>query len=89
MRTISSFFNGETYEGWINLDELKWENAGKHDLLIAGHMINKPELLFDKIEDDEISRQIDKLLATKKANEEADAKTIPEKNLLLSMIFPE
>ena len=63
----------------INSDELKWENAGKHDILVEGHLINKPELLFDKIEDDEISRQIDKLLATKKENERADTKTTPGK----------
>jgi len=37
-------------------------------------------LLFDKIEDEEITRQIDKLLATKKANEAADAKTVPGKD---------
>ena len=42
-------------------------------------MINKPGLLFEKIEDEEITSQIDKLLATKKANEAAGAKTIPAK----------
>jgi methionyl-tRNA synthetase len=64
----------------INLDELKWENAGKPDLLAPGHIINKPELLFEKIEDDAITRQVDKLLATKKANEETGSKTIPGKD---------
>ncbi len=39
----------------------------------------KPELLFEKIEDEEITRQIDKLLATKKANETTSAKTTPGK----------
>ena len=42
-------------------------------------MINKPGLLFEKIEDEEITSQIDKLLATKKANEAAGAKTVPGK----------
>ena len=51
------------------------------DLLVPGHVINKPELLFEKIEDEEITRQIDKLLATKKANEESVQKPRPEKNL--------
>ena len=36
-------------------------------------------MLFEKIEDEEITRQIDKLLATKKANEAAGAKTVPGK----------
>jgi methionyl-tRNA synthetase len=64
----------------INLDELKWENAGKPDLLAPGHMINKPELLFEKIEDDAITRQVDKLLATKRANEVSGSKTVPGKD---------
>jgi methionyl-tRNA synthetase len=65
--------------GWLNFDELKWSSAGNQDLLKAGHLINKPGLLFDKIEDEEIARQINKLLATKKANEAAGAITVPGK----------
>jgi len=72
-------FSMEKLRKLINLNELKWENAGKSDLLMPGHLINKPELLFEKIEDDEITRQIDKLLATKKANEESTAITTPSK----------
>jgi methionyl-tRNA synthetase len=67
---------------FIDLDSLIWENAGKSDLLLPGHQINKAELLFDKIEDEEITRQVNKLLATKKANEETGAKTIPGKDLV-------
>jgi methionyl-tRNA synthetase len=63
----------------INLNELKWENAGEQNLLPPGHMINKAQLLFDKIEDEEITRQINKLLATKKTNEENSSKTTPGK----------
>jgi methionyl-tRNA synthetase len=63
----------------INFSELKWENAAKSDLLYPGHLVNKPELLFEKIEDEEIGRQVDKLLATKKSNEQKDAKTTPGK----------
>jgi methionyl-tRNA synthetase len=66
----------------INFSELKWENAAKSDLLSPGHLINKPELLFEKIEDEEIGRQVDKLLATKKLNEQKDAKTTPGKELV-------
>ena len=72
-------FSMEKLRKLINLNELKWENAGKLDLLIPGHIINKPELLFEKIEDDEITRQINRLLATKKANEESAAITTPGK----------
>jgi methionyl-tRNA synthetase len=64
----------------INLAGLKWETAGKIDILLPGHVINKPGLLFEKIEDEEITKQIDRLLATKKANEESGSKTVPSKD---------
>lgn len=72
-------FSMDKLRGWLNFNDLKWSNAGKSDLLETGHSINKPGLLFDKIEDEEITRQIDKLLATKKANESASTKTVPGK----------
>ena len=73
-------FSMEKLRGWINFSEKRWSKAGGTDLLLAGHIINKPGLLFKKIEDDEITRQIDKLLATKKANEAAGAKTVASKD---------
>ena len=58
----------------LNLDEsfLKWENAGRLDLLPEGHQLNKPELLFPKVEDAEIEKQIQKLLNSKKLNTPPD-----------------
>ena len=72
-------FSMEKLRGWINFSEHDWTRAGDTDLLAGGHMINKPGLLFEKIEDEEITRQIDKLLATKKANTAATSKTTPGK----------
>ncbi len=72
-------FSMSKLRGWINLGNSKWENAGNTDILLPGHKINKPELLFEKIEDEAINKQIDKLLSTKKANEAASAKTAPAK----------
>ena len=72
-------FSMEKLRGWINFSEKNWSKAGNSDLLTTGHLINKPGLLFEKIEDEEITRQIDKLMATKKANEAATAKTVPGK----------
>ena len=46
----------------------------------AGHKIGKAELLFEKIEDEAISRQVEKLMLTKKANEAASAKILPAKD---------
>jgi methionyl-tRNA synthetase len=75
-------FSMEKLRGWINFNEVRWNEAGNTDLLKTGHSINKPGLLFDKIEDDVIARQIDRLLSTKKANEAAEAKTVPGKEAI-------
>jgi methionyl-tRNA synthetase len=53
--------------------------SSKNALLPAGHQINKAELLFSKIEDDHIQKQLDKLEASKKANEAENAVVDPEK----------
>jgi methionyl-tRNA synthetase len=66
--------------GWLNFDQMTWKDGGRTDLLAPGHLIMKPELLFEKIEDEEVTRKVDKLLATKKSNEAAAAKTTPSKN---------
>ena len=43
---------------------------GATDLLPEGHQLGNPELLFEKIEDEVIQAQLDKLAAIKKLNEE-------------------
>jgi methionyl-tRNA synthetase len=53
----------------MNTNTLKWSDLGSADLLEAGHPLNQPELLFEKIEDEEIEKQIQKLQDSKKANE--------------------
>ncbi len=40
---------------------LDWENAGKMNLLSVGYSLRAPELLFRKIEDEEVQQQIEKL----------------------------
>ncbi len=49
-------------------EKFGWEELGSMELVAAGHTIGKPELLFEKIEDDVIQKQLDKLQATKEAN---------------------
>jgi len=73
-------FSMEKLRGWVNIGKVSWSDAGKTDLLAEGHKINRPGLLFDKIEDEEIAKQIEKLMATKKANETALIKSIPSKD---------
>ena len=52
---------------------------GSTDLLEAGHQLGEPALLFEKIEDATIQQQLDKLEATKKANEAAAYQAAPIK----------
>ncbi len=55
----------------LDAESLTWENISTHETLLpANHKIGKAELLFSKIEDDEIQKQIDKLEATKIENTE-------------------
>ncbi|KAB8155891.1 methionine--tRNA ligase [Kordia sp. TARA_039_SRF] len=59
---------------------LSWSDISTKDILIpTHHTINKAELLFAKIDDKEIQAQLDKLEATKKANEAANKQPAPQK----------
>ncbi len=65
-------FTSDKLKGILNIDEnLSWEDITTKDVLLPGtHQINKAELLFSKIEDKTIEAQIEKLQATKLANEQ-------------------
>ena len=52
----------------INQPNLNWAFLGNVDLLEAGHSLNQPELLFEKIEDEAIEKQVFKLQESKKSN---------------------
>ncbi|RSK39671.1 methionine--tRNA ligase [Mangrovimonas spongiae] len=61
--------------------ESSWNDIStKEELLSAGHHIGKAELLFSKIEDTAIQTQLDKLEASKKANEAANKSVEPQKD---------
>ena len=55
----------------LDLEKSDWERLGAMDLVPAGHTIAEPELLFEKIDDETIRKQIDKLEA-RKAEKEAE-----------------
>ena len=63
--------------GMLRMEAFDWESLGHIDLLPAGHQLEKPELLFEKIEDEVIQAQVQRLLDIKKANEEASYKAEP------------
>jgi methionyl-tRNA synthetase len=62
---------------------LNWNTVAEtSDLIATGHQIGEAELLFSKIEDEEIQKQIDKLEATKTANIAENKKAEPQKDLI-------
>ena len=72
-------FSSEKLRKMINMPNFEWTQLGSTDLLKAGTQLGEPELLFEKIEDEIIERQLQKLADTKKANEEASYQAAPIK----------
>ena len=60
-------------------EKFGWERLGAMDLLAEGHHIGEPSLLFEKIEDDVIQKQLDRLAEIKKQNMAAEVKAEPQK----------
>ena len=61
-------FTAKRIREMLNITDTNWETIGDCNLLKFGDKINKPVLLFSKIEDKEVEAQVNKLLETKKAN---------------------
>ena len=72
-------FSSEKLRKMINMPTFEWSQLGSTDLLKAGDQLAEPELLFEKIDDETIEKQLQKLEDTKKANEEASYKAEPIK----------
>ena len=66
-------FSAEKMLKMLAVDKFGWEQLGSMELLAAGHAIGDAELLFEKIEDDVIQAQLDKLEASRKAKLAAEA----------------
>ncbi len=64
-------FSMEKLRNFLNISRLSWDYLGHTALVPEGHRLNGSRLLFEKIEDKEIKRQVEKLLATRKDNEAA------------------
>ncbi|MEH6764160.1 MAG: methionine--tRNA ligase [Aequorivita antarctica] len=82
-------FTSSTLKNMLNVTpsavegSLGWNDvSSKSELLKSGHKINKAELLFSKIEDEQIQQQLDKLQASKKMNEIANKKVAPQKETI-------
>ncbi|SOU86092.1 methionine--tRNA ligase [Tenacibaculum dicentrarchi] len=77
-------FTSTKLKSILNIDAtLTWNDVSEKDILISdNHQINKAELLFSKIEDAEIEKQLAKLEATKKANEAENRVLEPQKETI-------
>ncbi|MBO7280097.1 MAG: methionine--tRNA ligase [Bacteroidaceae bacterium] len=70
-------FSSKKLREMLAYEEFKWDNLGRTDLLPEGHIIGEVGLLFEKIEDDAIQAQLDRLARIKKENEAANYKANP------------
>ncbi|WP_372745195.1 methionine--tRNA ligase [Lutibacter sp.] len=77
-------FSSNKLKGILNISEnVAWDSiATSEELISANHKIGQAELLFAKIEDEEIQAQLDKLEATKVANEAENKKVEPQKETI-------
>ncbi|HLN53170.1 MAG TPA: methionine--tRNA ligase [Lentimicrobium sp.] len=75
-------FSADKLNQMLNLSSLKWDKAGSAELLKAGHQLEPPAFLFEKIEDEAIEFQVQKLLNTRKANEAQSYAAAPSKPLI-------
>ncbi|WP_316790078.1 methionine--tRNA ligase [Pedobacter frigoris] len=73
-------FTADKLMKMLNYGGYLWEDAGKMNLLHRGHQLNEPVLLFEKIEDEAVQAQIDKLNQSKADNISATAAAAPAKD---------
>lgn len=66
-------FSAEKMLKMLAVDKFGWEELGSMELMAAGHTIGEAQLLFEKIEEDVIQAQLDKLEASRRAKLEAEA----------------
>ena len=66
-------FSADKMLKMLAVDKFQWDELGSMELLGAGHTIGEAQLLFEKIEDDVIQAQLDKLEASRRAKLEAEA----------------
>ncbi|WP_298754038.1 methionine--tRNA ligase [uncultured Psychroserpens sp.] len=76
-------FTSEKLKRILDTHSNSWTDISTKDILLpSGHQIGKGELLFSKIEDKTIQEQLDKLEASKKANEVANKEVEPQKETI-------
>ena len=72
-------FSSVRLKAMLLLPPTGWNNIGDSDLLKTGHRLGEPALLFEKIEDEAIEKQLKRLADTKIANEKNNYQALPQK----------
>ena len=72
-------FSSKKLRQMLNIDSFDWNQLGQTDILQPGHQLAEPALLFEKIDDDAIQAQLDRLERIRKENEAAQYKAEPVK----------
>ena len=80
-------FSSKRLRQMLNVDSFDWEQLGSTEILKPGHQMAEPALLFEKIEDDTIQVQLDRLERIKKENEAAAFKAEPIKENIPFDVF--
>ncbi|MDL2262601.1 methionine--tRNA ligase [Bacteroidales bacterium OttesenSCG-928-I21] len=75
-------FTSEKLFSMLNIERPDWKDSAQFDVIQAGHKLNKTELLFELIEDDKIEFQLNKLAASKAANELAKKTVAAQKEAI-------
>jgi methionyl-tRNA synthetase len=73
-------FTAEKLFAMLNQSQKDWNNAGKPDLLQPGHQLGEVQLLFEKITDEQVQFQLDKLAQAKIDNQPAQSEANPAKS---------
>ena len=76
-------FTSSKLKSILRIEGLSWNDVSEKDVLLSSkHTINKQELLFSKIDDKVVAAQLEKLEATKLANEQANKPVEPQKETI-------
>jgi len=76
-------FSSKKIREFINLDNFNWDNAGNINILKENHKINKASLLFEKIDDEIIEKQIQKLRSSRIQKESSEKNNLlPQKSTI-------
>jgi methionyl-tRNA synthetase len=72
-------YSADKIAAFINRTGISWKDGGRGDLLSEGHKLGIPSLLFEKIEDEAVDRQLQKLQQTKETNRQNVPQVNPQK----------